>query len=478
MPVCFMLDKKIIYNSFVSSGARVIGLALSLITIGFISRYLGQDGFGYYATVLAFLYFFTILSDLGLYSICLREISRPGADEAKIFSNAFTLRFFAGMVIFGLSPLIVWFFPYPTEIKFGVLIGAIGFWLMSNQQVLMGVFQKYLKTDKVALAEVSGRLVQLLSVIFIVRKEMGFFYIVAALVAGSLVNFILAYWFSLKYIPISFKFDFDFWKKLLKKSLPLGLAVIFTMIYFKLDTIMLSLMKPPADVGIYNLAYKFLESLLFFPAMFVGLVMPSFSRYAFSDREKFNKISQETLNILLIFAIPLIVGTFFLSERIMVFIAGSGFILSAWVLNILIIAAGIIFLGILFSNMLISLDGQKKLAVIYAAGAFINLTTNFIFIPKYSYYGAAMTTVLTELIVTALMVVVLLRTMGKAPSFKPAVKYLLSALPMTLILYFLAALPLFLLILLAVLVYFGVLFLFGGVSLKDILSFFRFKQYV
>jgi len=171
-----MLDKKIIYNSFVSSGARVIGLALSLITIGFISRYLGQDGFGYYATVLAFLYFFTILSDLGLYSICLREISRPGADEAKIFSNAFTLRFFAGMVIFGLSPLIVWFFPYPTEIKFGVLIGAIGFWLMSNQQVLMGVFQKYLKTDKVALAEVSGRLVQLLSVIFIVRKEMGFFY--------------------------------------------------------------------------------------------------------------------------------------------------------------------------------------------------------------------------------------------------------------------------------------------------------------
>src|SRR3989339_346134 len=115
-----MLDRKIAYNSFVSSGARVVGLALSLITLGLVSRYLGQAGLGYYATVLAFLYFFTILSDLGLYSICLREISRPGADEAKIFSNAFTLRFFAGLVTFGLAPLIVLFFPYSSEIKLGV----------------------------------------------------------------------------------------------------------------------------------------------------------------------------------------------------------------------------------------------------------------------------------------------------------------------------------------------------------------------
>lgn len=471
-----MLDKRIAYNSVVSSGARVIGLVLSLIIIGLVSRYLGQVGFGYYATILAFLYFFTVLSDLGLYSICLREISRPGADEAKIFSNAFTLRFFAGLLIFGLAPLIVWFFPYPIEIKFGVLIGAVGFWLMSNQQVLMGIFQKYLKMDKVSLAEISGRLIQLLLVVFIIRKEMSFFYIIAALVAGALVNFILTYWFSLKYISISFRFDFKFWKKLLEKSLPLGLAIIFTMIYFKLDTIMLSLMKPLADVGIYNLAYKFLESLLFFPAMFVGLVMPSLSKYAFSARKKFSQISQETFNILLIFIIPLVVGTFFLSERIIVFIAGNDFLLSALVLNILIIAAAIIFLGSLFSNMLISLDGQKKLAAIYAVGAIVNLATNFIFIPKYSYYGAAMTTVLTELIVTALMIIVLFRFLGKLPSLRPIFKCLWSVLPMALLLYFLPGWPLFLLIVLAVLVYFGALFLLGGVSLKDILSFIRFKQ--
>jgi len=464
-----MLDRKIVLNSIIASGARIIGLALSLTIIGLISRYLGQSGFGYYATVVAFLFFFTILADLGLYSICLREISRPGADEKKIISNAFTLRFFVGILVFILAPLVVLFFPYPAQVKFGVLIGAIGFWLMSNQQVLIGIFQKYLRMDKVAWAELSGRLVQLALVAFFVWKEMSFLFIISALVFGALISFGLTFLFSRKYILVSFRFDFPFWKDLLKKSLPLGLAIIFTMIYFKLDTIMLSLMKPAADVGIYNLGYKFLESLLFFPAMFIGLVMPLMSKYALSAREKFKKITQESLNVLLIFTIPLIIGTLFVSERIVVLIAGQDFILSARILDILIIAAGIIFLGVLFSNMIISLEKQKKLAYIYGLGALLNLAVNFILIPKYTYYGAAWATVLTELVVTILMVVVLYQTLKGFLSFKYIFKYILAAFIMVLVLYYLSSLPLFLLIPLAILAYFASLYLFGGISVKQIL---------
>jgi len=255
-----MLSRKIFFNTFIAAGARVIGLALSLITIGLISRYLGQAGFGYYSTILAFLFFFTIVADLGLYSICLREISRPKANEKKIASNAFTLRFFVGLLVFVLAPLIIYFFPYPSQVKWGVLIGALGFWLMSNQQVLTGVFQKYLRMGRVALAELIARVVQLVLVAVFVWQGMDFLFIISALTVSALFNFVLVFIFSRKYIPISFEFDFKFWRSLLKESLPLGLAVIFTLIYFRLDTLMLSLMKPAADVGIYNLGYKFLES--------------------------------------------------------------------------------------------------------------------------------------------------------------------------------------------------------------------------
>jgi len=463
-----MLGKKIAYNTIISAGARIIGLALSLVVIGFITRYLGQTGFGYYSTVLAFLFFFTVLADLGLYSICVREISKPKADQEKIASNAFTIKFFIGLFIFGLSPLVVYFFPYSSQIKLGILIGSVGFWLMSNQQVLVGVFQKYLRMDKVALAEFLGRLVQLGLVVLFIWQDLGFLFIISALVGGSIVNFLFIFFLSQKYIHISFQFDFVFWRALLKKSLPLALAIIFTVIYFKLDTIMLSLMKPLADVGIYNLAYKFLESMLFFPAMFVGLVMPLMSKYAFSAREKFKKITQETLNFLLIFVVPLIIGTFFLSDRIVVLIAGNDFILSAGVLNVLIVAGGIIFLGILFSNMIIALEKQKSLIYIYGIGAIINLAANLVFIPKYSYYGAAWTTILTELIVTILMLVVLYQAFKILPCFNSFIKYLLAGLVMIMVFYFLPEWNLFILIVLPSLAYFGSLWLLNGLSIKEL----------
>lgn len=463
-----MLGRKIVYNTVISIGARIIGLVLSLIIVGFITRYLGQTGFGYYSTILAFLYFFTVLADLGLYSICLREISKDGTNQSKIASNAFTIRFFIGLLIFCLAPIIVCFFPYQTEIKLGVLIGAVGFWLMSNHQVLMSVFQKYLRMDKVALAEFLGRAVQLGIVAFFVWQKLGFLFIVSALVGGSLINFLLVFLFSQKYIRISFKFDFPLWFSLLKESLPLALAIIFTVIYFKLDTIMLSLMKPLADVGIYNLAYKFLESLLFFPAMFVGLIMPLMSKYAFTNREKFRKVTQEALNLLLIIAVPLIIGVFFLSDEIVVLIAGQDFVLSAGVLNVLIIAASIIFLGVLFSNMIISLKKQKWLAYIYGLGALINLTANFILIPKYSYYGAAGTTILTELIVTVLMTAVIYKSIKTLPSFKSLIKCSLAGLFMIAIFCLIPKWNVFVLVILTSLAYFTALWMLGEFSIKKI----------
>ena len=129
--------------------------------------------------------------------------------------------------------------------------------------------------------------------------------------------------------------------------------------------------------------------------------------------------------------------------------------------KILIIAAGIIFLGVLFSNMIISLKKQKSLTYIYGLGVIINLIANFILIPKYSYYGAAWTTLLTELVVTALMLVALSKILDKLPSFKLVFRYLLAGLMMVMVFYFLSNWPLFVLIILSTLIYFGFLYLIG-----------------
>ena len=69
-----VIARKIAYNVLVSSVSKILSTALALAAIGFIARR-GTGEFGDYATVLAFLSFFSAVSDLGLYQFSTREIS-------------------------------------------------------------------------------------------------------------------------------------------------------------------------------------------------------------------------------------------------------------------------------------------------------------------------------------------------------------------------------------------------------------------
>ena len=93
-----------------------------------------------------------------------------------------------------------------------------------------------------------------------------------ALIASAVSIFILNFFFARKYIPLSLAFNFSYWKKLLKTAFPIAVSIVLTLIYFKIDSIFLSLGfinrssgNPITDVGIYNIAYKVLEGVIFFP---------------------------------------------------------------------------------------------------------------------------------------------------------------------------------------------------------------------
>ena len=463
------LTQKIAYNAFFSAGARVIETALAFVIMMLVVRYLGLSGFGDYIIVITFVYIFSVFADLGLYSIVVREISREGANEKKIINNAFTLRFTAGIFVFSLAYFASLLFPYSNNVQFGIAIAAFGFWMLSNTQVLMGLFQKHLAMDKIAIAEIAGRLVQLFLVWLFIIYDFGFLYIILAIFFSALVNFIFVTRFASKYVKIKLEFNFGFWKKLLIQSYPPAISAILVLIYFKLDTIFLSVMKTSEAVGIYGLSYKILENLIFFPAMIVGLTMPIMSKYIFTNGNKFKSVVQRTLNFLIIAFVPIAFGVIMTSDKIIgLFDDSKEFCDSPMVLNILIIALGFIFLGALFSNILIAANRQNRLAQIYFVGMIFNVITNIIFIPEYSYFGAAATTVATEFLVTALMIGVIYKTVKFIPSFKVFFKALLASFLMAFVLYYFNYLNIFYLAFIGAAVYIPVIYFIGGVSKEEI----------
>lgn len=434
-----VIARKIAYNVLISSVSKILSTALALVSIGFITRYLGKEGFGDYATILAFLSFFSAVSDLGLYQFSTREISRPRANVDEIMGNAFSMRVISSLVIFLLSFVLILFLPYSQEVKYGVVIIAASFVFSSGYQILNGVFQKNLAMDKVAVSELLGKIIQLVVVIIAVKLRLGFSWIIVSLLFNMLISFFLVYFWSKKYVKLGFRFDFIYWKRFLRESYPIGVMAIVVFVYFKVDTILLSIIKSSADVGIYNVAYKVLENISFFPAMIIGLIFPIISQYIFADERKFFDIANKTFKVFVLLSVPLVVGTLFLSDGLIALIGGAGFSESALVLRILVFALAAIFFSNFFNAILVAGNLQKKLMLILASAAALNVTFNLIFIPIFSYLAAATISAVTELFVALAAGYLVFRRLGYLPKVEKIGRIFLAGAVMAGFLFILQA---------------------------------------
>jgi O-antigen/teichoic acid export membrane protein len=433
-----VLARKIAYNVILNSFLKVFStVALSLLSIRLMTGYLGQEGFGKYATILAFFAFFTAVADLGLGSVTAREISREGADEENILGNVVALRLVSSLCLFFLSPLVIFFFDYSRDVEIGIFIAALATIFSTLSFVLNGVFQKNLAMDKVAMVEFLGKLLQVGLIVLIVREDWGFLPIAGTLLASLSFNALTAFFLSRRYTSFRLHFNFAFWKRFLHNSLPMGITAIITFAYFKMDTILLSLLQSNAHVGIYNVAYKIMENLIFFPAMLAGLILPLLSRFIFTKRERFEEIANKTFKVFCLIITPLIVGTWFLAKDIVAIVSGDGFQESATVLRVLIFALGWIFFGNYFNMLLVVGNAQKKLMQTLIFAAVFNIVLNLFLIPRYSYMGAASTSLLTEALVVFLTGFLTYRHIHFIPSFENGLRILFSGFGMAITLFFL-----------------------------------------
>lgn len=385
--------------------SRVFLVGAGLVIIGLITRSLGPDGYGQYSSIFAYLYVVSALADFGLYTILTREISRTEETESVIVSKIFSLRLFLVLVLSLASIGLLFFTNYSPIVKVGIVIASVSNIFSSMAQVLTGLFQKHLNLFLVSIADIASRLMQLLLVLFLVflRDQTGIIYFVWAVVISEIIHFFIIFYFSNRMTRIRLDIDFPYWSKIIKEATPIAVSLVSVLIYFKLDTVLLSLMKPSYDVGVYSLAYKVLETVIFLPAIYMGLILPILSKYSKTSLDNFRRVFNKSFDVIVIFGLPVAIYFFIMAHKIINIVGGSQFYQAGDVLKILTLAIFLIFFGNLGGNSLIALDLQKKAMWIYIAGAVINLSSNVILIPLFSFYAAAWTTVATELFITIAM---------------------------------------------------------------------------
>lgn len=476
------LKQKIAYNTMVQIIGKALSTLLGVISLAIMTRYLKTTGFGEYSTIINFVSFFAMSADLGLTLISAQMISDPREDQKKTLNNLFSLRLISALLLLGLAPIIVMFFPYSPIIKVGVLIATISFIFPALNQILIALFQKTLRMEKAMLGEVGGKIFLVIAIFIAVKIDSGLNGILWVSVFSAAIGFILNWLMSKKEAKIKLQFDFSVWKKILKKTWPLATTIILNLIYQKGDIIILSLFKSVDEVGVYGAAYRTIEVIGTIPYMFAGIMLPLFTlNWINKNISFFGKLVQKSFDFMIILAIPLIIGAQFTATEIIKLIAGDDFSGGGLPLQILIISIALLFVSCIFSHVIIAIDKQKKVILLYLFTAISSTILYLLLIPKMSYLGASLVTVYSNIVILIGSLIYTKKLTNIKLNYKIFKPVLLAATGMALFMLIIPsilyqnAVLLLSIIILSILIYFLLLYLFKGIS-KDDLKMFNKKS--
>ena len=410
---------EILKKVFRQTGFQVIGKIIttfsSILILGLITRRFGETGTGILTLALTYLAFFSIIVDFGINAHLLpRFLKNDFSDEWR---KLFGLRLFLSLVliIVSLTGILVW----PSDellFKQLVFIGAI-FAILEPAIFITAniIFQAKLKYDLSTIAWSLGSLGSLGLIYIFTSFGKGLLEVMVGYVVGWVLMSVLALFFVSKFVKnISPIFDGQYILKVIRDSWPISLTLILNVLYFRVDTFILSLNKSFAEVGVYNLAYQVFQSSLVLPTFIMNGFYPILLKEFSDSWGKFIELLKRSTLMMLGISLLSLVGVFFLSPLIVSILSGgTGFEGSDEVLQILAFSYPAFFVSSLLMWVMVVLKKYREMVLIYLIGLLVNFSLNFIYIPQYSYVAAAIITGVSEYLILILQVIILAKEFRK-----------------------------------------------------------------
>lgn len=408
--------KKILGNTIVQIAGRAVMAITSVVILKSISRFLGVSGYGTYTAVYEYLAFFGIAADLGLFTIGVREMSKGIRPREFVASNIMGMRMVTAVVAMLLSVGIVYLLPkyQGTYVPVGVAIGSIAVFLSIMHGTVSSVLQVEHKMQWSTLGLVGGKIISMFWMLAVVYYfyvgdpgEEAFNHLIWAGVGGNAFALIFTIFFALRVVKFRPSFSKEYWKEILMTAAPYGAALVLNTIYFRIDSIMLFLMKGTQEVGLYGMPMRILEILSVIPVYFMNSVLPVLSKGLREKSAGVDRMIQLSFDFLFMCAAPIVIGLFVLAYPVIFLIStpeflsrlSEGYYGSDIAMQILVFAMFFSFINSLFTYTLVAVNKQALLLWINGGAAIFNIGANFILIPEWGFRAAAVNTVLTEVFI-------------------------------------------------------------------------------
>jgi O-antigen/teichoic acid export membrane protein len=442
------------------AGVLVIGLA----SIAILTRYLGPEDYGRYTLALTYMQLFAVLADVGLFTIVVREISRDPERTERLVGNTLTLRLVLAAAAIVLAALISLLLPYEPDVRVAILLAGLPLLFGMLNSTFVTVLQARLRMGRAVVGDVIGRAVSLAAVGLVVALDLGFLAVMGTAAAGALATALVTMLLTRRVAPVRPRAEPRVWRRLLVMSLPLGVALAVNELYFRADTLIISLYEPYEQVGLYTLAYRMLELTLVFGTVFLTTTFPLLAQAVAHDEPRARRTIQLSTDLFVALGAPLVVGGLVLAPDLVELAAGRDFEDASTPLRVLLAAGALAWINGVFGYALIAKERQLSALWLNGTALAVNVGLNLLLVPKYGIVVAAAVTVASEVLILAGSYVLMRRYFHFFPAPRTLVPALLAAAAMGALLWALRDAPVLLLVPIGAAVYAGLMWLTSPAS--------------
>lgn len=384
---------------------NILNIAFPFATGIYVARVLLPETIGLVTSAQNIVQYFVILAFLGIPTYGLREISKARNERNelnKVYSELFVINLISTIAFSAVYLLLIFIVPAYREniILYLICGGLIALNALNNTWLFEGLE----KFKFISIRNLLFKVLMFVILIFLVRSDSDFLWYSAITVIGTAGNYIINFVFSQKYVSLEFK-ELNL-KRHMKSIMFLVVVNLAIEIYSLVDITMLDIFSGKDNIAFYKYGSSIARILLQVVNTFTMVLIPRISLlYKEGKMDEFNRLLSKAFTLIFLIAIPMIIGIQFTSSFLLCKIYGDAYVSSSYVLNIL---SGILLISpigyLLGSRTLLVSGNERKMVIPVGIGAIVNVIGNLILIPFYFEIGAAVASLIGEIVVMLIYV--------------------------------------------------------------------------
>ena len=372
-----------------------------IITFPYVSRILLPVGTGRVSFATSVVAYFAMFAQLGIPTYGISACAKIRDDKEKLTQTVQEL-FIINMIMSIIAYLVLGIAIFRIERLYRdrVLILIISLTIIFNAIGFEWLYKALEQYTYITIRSVIFKFIALIAMFLLVHEQTDYIYYGAITILASSASNILNFLNIHKYISLAPRKKYNL-KRHMKAVMVFFAMSCATTIYTNLDTVMLGFLKTEQEVGYYNAAVKIKSILVSLVTSLGTVLLPRASYYVEKGlKDEFYRITKKALNFVILIATPIFIYFTIYAREGIYFLSGTAY--AGSVIPMQIIMPTLLFIGmtnIMGIQMLIPLGKEKYVLYSEIWGAITDLILNWILIPRLGAAGAAIGTVVAEIVV-------------------------------------------------------------------------------